>query len=247
MLAEKNQTRDVHSPVPDVFPRFSPMMASLITMRRSPSFLPFIGALTLLALLTAPDALDAKRKKRIYRPPLVIVNVTPSPVPFIPGPGSSLALAVTVKLPERLDRFDVLEVSSLISFPSKRSIRFLFDRQSLDDVMVVDGKPRTRVTLLWDGTDQHRQYVSPGKYVYAIRAKLMAEKKGFMQTKTVSTFKRGTLDVSSPPDVVEPVDILEPRRRPESAPPTEQGADTRKTGDAPPNAAGQPQEPDDVT
>ena len=225
------------------------MIASLNTMRRPPSLLPVIGALTLLALLTAPDALDAKRKKRTYRPPLKIVNVTPSPVPFIPGPESSLTLAVTVELPKRLEGVDVLEVSSLISFPSKRSIRFLFDRQSLDHVVVENGKPHMQFTLLWDGKDQNRQYVRPGKYAYAIRAKLMAEEKGFVKSKTVSLFKRGTLEVSSPPpDVVKPAHTPTPPPRPESAPSSEGGADSRKTDDKRPNAADHSQDhPDDVT
>ena len=224
------------------------MIASLNTMRRPPSLLPVIGALTLLALLMAPDALDAKRKKRTYRPPLKIVNVTPSPVPFIPGPGSSLTLAVTVELPKRLEGVDVLEVSSLISFPSKRSIRFLFDRQSLDHAVVENGKPRMRFTLLWDGKDQNRQYVRPGKYAYAIRAKLMAEEKGFVKSKTVSLFKRGTLEVSSPPDVVKPSSTLPPPPRPKSAPSSEGGAASRKTDDKRSNAAGHSHDhPDDVT
>ena len=197
-------------------------------MQRPQSFLPFIGTLTLLALLTAPDALDAKRKKRTYQPPLKIVNVTPSPVPFRPGPGSSLALAVTVELPENLDGIDIIEVSSLISFPSKRRIRFVFERQPLDNVVMQDGKPRKRLTLIWDGKDQNRQYVRQGKYAYAIRAKLMAREKGFMKAKTVSLFERGTLDVLSPPGVGEPADHIQPIPRPESAPSTETAALLKK-------------------
>lgn len=174
------------------------------TMRWIQSSLPFIGALTLLAVLAAPDALDAKRKKRAYRPPLRIVNVTPSPVPFLPGHGSSLSLAVTVELPRDFNETDVLEVSSLISFPSKRSIRFLYDRQPLHHVAMENGRPRKQITLLWDGRDQNRQYVNPGEYAYAIRAKLMAEFSGFMKAKTVSLFARGTLDVSAQPADAEP-------------------------------------------
>ena len=205
-------------PFPIVFPRLYSMTAGPKTMRRLPSFVPFIGALTLLALLTAPDALDAKRKKRTYRPPVKIVNVTPSPVPFTPGPGSSLALAVTVELPGNLDGIDVIEVSSLISFPSKSSIRFLFDRQPLDDVVVENGKSRKQLTLLWDGKDQNRRYVSPGKYAYAIRAKLMAEEKGFVKAKTVSLFERGTLDVLPSTDEVKLEYTPEPPPKPRLAP-----------------------------
>ncbi len=214
-------------------------------MRWTQSSLPFIGALTLLAVLAAPDALDAKRKKRAYRPPIKIVNVTPSPVPFLPGDGSSLSLAVTVELPGNVNETDVLEVSSLISFPSKRSIRFLYDRQPLNDVVMENGKPRKRLILLWDGKDQNHQYVDPGEYAYAVRAKLMAEEHGFVKAKTVSLFTKGTLNVSSPPDIVEPVDTV---GHPDAdVPPSpEAGTVSRTQDDEQPEAAGHPHEPDAV-
>ncbi len=222
------------------------MVVSLNTIRRSQSSLPFIGALALLVWLAQPGALGAKQAKQPYRPPLKVVNVTPSPVPFIPGPGSSLALAVTVELPENVDDIDVLEVSTLISFPSRRSIRFLFDRQPLDNVAMEDGKSLKRLTLLWDGKDQHRRYVSPGKYAYTVRAKLMAHEKGFVKSQTVSRFKRGTLDVSSPPDVVEQAGTLEQPPRSQSAPSPEAGAVPRTQDDALSDVADQPPESADA-
>ncbi len=222
--------------------------AGLSTMRWSQVVSPCIGVLALLAVLTAPEALDAKRKRRPSPPPLTIVNVTPSPVPFVPGRGSSLALDVTVGLPGNLDGMDVIEVSSLISFPSKRSIRFLFDRQPLDNVTMKDGKRRTRLTLLWDGKDQHRRYVRPGKYAYAVRAKLMAEEKGFVKARIVSRFERGTLDVSPPRDVVEQPDHPGHTPRPESAPSPATGATPRKNAGGRPDTAGLLQEqPGDST
>ena len=156
----------------------------------------FITLVTLLAFGLAPAALDAKRKKPTPKPPLKIVDITTSPVPFAPGHGP-MALTVTVELPKKLDQFDVLEVSSLISVPTRRSVRFLVSRQPLNKVISEDGKTHVKTTLLWDGKDQTRQHVPQGTYTYEARAKLMAREEGFIRAKIVSPFARGTLDVSS--------------------------------------------------
>ena len=156
-----------------------------------------ITLLTLLAFVLAPAVLDAKRKKPARQPPLKIVDVTTSPVPFAPG-REPMTITVTVELPGNVDRFNLLEVSSLISVPSKRSIRFLVNRQPLDRVNIEDGKPRIKTTLLWDGKDQTRQHVREGTYSYEVRAKLMAHEEGFTKVKVVSRFARGALAVSAP-------------------------------------------------
>ena len=162
-----------------------------------PSRLTFITLATLLAFVLAPAALDAKRKKPPPKHTLKIVDITTSPVPFAPGHGP-MALTVTVELPENTDEFDVLEVSSLISVPTRRSIRFLVSRQPLNAVISEDGRPHVKTTLLWDGKDQTRQHVRQGTYSYEARAKLMAHEDGFIKARIVSPFARGTLDVSSP-------------------------------------------------
>ncbi len=161
------------------------------------SRLTFISLLTLLAFVLAPVALDAKQKRQTPSSPLKIVDVTTSPVPFAPG-HEPMAITVTVQLPEKLDQFDLLEVSSLISVPTRRSIRFLASRQILDTVTIKDGKPRMTTTLLWDGKDQTRKHVPQGTYSYEARAKLMAHEDGFTKVKIVSPFARGTLEVSAP-------------------------------------------------
>ena len=166
-------------------------------MQMIPSRLTFISLLTLLAFVLAPAVLDAKRKKPTPKPPLKIVGITTSPVPFAPG-REPMAITVTVELPEKLDQFDLLEVSSLISVPTRRSIRFLVRRQLLNAVVIENGKSRMTTTLLWDGKDQTRKHVSQGTYSYEARAKLMAHEEGFAKAKIVSPFARGTLDVSSP-------------------------------------------------
>lgn len=160
------------------------------------SRLTLISLLTLLAFVLAPAALDAKRKRRAPPPPLKIVDITTSPVPFAPG-HEPMTITVTVELPEKLEQFDLLEVSSLISVPTRRSIRFLVRRQLLDTVIVKGDKPRMTTTLLWDGKDQTRQHVPQGTYSYEARAKLMAHEEGFAKAKIVSPLARGTLEVSS--------------------------------------------------
>ncbi len=156
-----------------------------------------IAVLTLLAVGLAPAALDAKRKTPTPSFPLKIVDITTSPVPFAPGHGA-MTFTVTVELPENTEGFDLLEVSSLISVPTRRSIRFLVSRQPLSAVLGEDGTPRVTTTLLWDGKDQTRQPVRQGTYSYEARAKLMAREEGFIKAKIVSPFAKGTLDVSSP-------------------------------------------------
>ncbi len=170
---------------------------SEIKTRMIASRLAFISLFTLLAFVLAPVSLDAKRKRRTPSSPLKIVDITTSPVPFAPG-SEPMVITVTVGLPEKLDQFDLLEVSSLISVPTRRSIRFLVKRQVLDTVIIKDGKPRMTTTLLWDGKDQTRKHVPQGTYSYEARAKLMAHEEGFTKVKIVSPFARGTLDVSSP-------------------------------------------------
>ena len=105
---------------------------------------------------------------------------------------------IDVELPKNLSNVDLLEVSSTISFPSKRSIRFLYSRHPIEEAVVSGGTPKIRTTLLWDGKDQTNQWVSAGTYTYEIRAKLMANTDGPPRTKMVSLRVRGELEVSSP-------------------------------------------------
>ena len=140
---------------------------------------------------------DAKRKRRYSPPPLKILDISTSPTPFAPGNGP-LAITVDVGLPKNLSNVDLLEVSSTISFPSKRSIRFLYSRHPIEEAVVSGGKSKISTTLLWDGKDQTNQLVSAGTYKYEIRAKLMSNTDGPPRTKMVSLRARGELEVSSP-------------------------------------------------
>jgi hypothetical protein len=140
---------------------------------------------------------DAKRKKRSYKPSLKILDISTSPTPYTPGNGP-LAITIDVGLPKNLTNVDLLEISSMISFLSKRSIRFLYSRHRIEEAVISSGKQKITTTLLWDGKDQTNQLVSPGTYKYEIRAKLMSNTDGPPRTKIVSLRARGKLEVSSP-------------------------------------------------
>lgn len=153
---------------------------------------------------------EAKRKPAPPKEPdLKILAVTFSADPFVPGEGA-LDLRVEVALPQDLDGATLLEVSSLISSPSKRSVRFLAERQPIgalppaerpseapdEKAGVADPDPRrVSVILRWDGTDQTKQVVSQGRYNYEVRAKLLAVGENGPRTYMVSWPKRGTLEV----------------------------------------------------
>lgn len=159
----------------------------------------------LFALLMPAGSAEAKRKVP-YRPQpdLRILSITPSPLSFSLQDGP-LNLAIEVEIPKDLDVATILEVSSLISSPSKRSMRFLSNRQPVgaanppppgqDAGPASTLKPRLAMTLTWDGTDQNQQTVEQGTYSYEVRAKLLAVGEKGLRTQMVSWPKRGTLDV----------------------------------------------------
>lgn len=90
-----------------------------------------LGGAMLLVLLQAGVA-EAKRKPEPKTPPdLRIISVTASPESYSPGNGT-LEFAIEVELPKDIAGDTILEVSSLISSPSKRSMRFLSSRQPVD-------------------------------------------------------------------------------------------------------------------
>ena len=155
--------------------------------------------MTALALpLIVVDEVPAKRKKRQHSPPpLKILDISTSPMPYTPG-DKPLAITVDVAVPKNLSGADLLEVSSTISFPSKRSIRFLYNRLPLNEVVNSSGKSMISATLLWDGKDQTRKLVKPGIYKYEVRAKLMTYSNGPPLTKIVSLRAHGELEVSKP-------------------------------------------------
>jgi len=161
-----------------------------------------LSAWCCLALPFFLGSADAKRKPA-YRPQpdLKILSIGPSPLSYAQEQGS-LDMTIEVELPNDVDGATILEVSSLISSPSKRSMRFLSNRQAVGAQASLrpgtaspDAKPRVIVTLTWDGTDQSRQAVERGIYSYEIRAKLLTGGEKGPRTRMVSWPKRGTLEV----------------------------------------------------
>jgi len=167
------------------------------------------------------DPADARRKKRRpVEPPLRILSITLSPETYVSGNGS-LDFAIEVALPLGIDDSTLLEVSSLITSPSKRYLRFLASRKPIQEFLGAQlsddssstnqesgegpaEKPgehtpnRVLVTLSWDGTDQNNQRVTSGPFDYLIRAKLLAVMDRGPRTTMVSWKKKGKLRVEEP-------------------------------------------------
>lgn len=150
------------------------------------------GMLVLAGLFLVTPAAGAKRRP-VVEPDLRIVQVTLSNENYVPGQGM-LDVAVEVELPMDLNGDMLLEVSSLISSPSKRSMRFLSAREPVPNPLP-EGAPRMTVTLSWDGADQHEQAVGQGEYTYEIKAKLLAVGEKGPRTLMLSWPRRGTIEV----------------------------------------------------
>lgn len=150
------------------------------------------GTCALAGLLLSASAAEAKRRP-VVEPDLRIIQVTMSNENYVPGQGM-LDLAIEVELPSNMEGDMLLEVSSLISSPSRRSMRFLSIREPVP-APPPGGTPRMTVTLSWDGADQHEQVVGQGAYTYEIKAKLLAVGEKGPRTLMLSWPKRGTIDV----------------------------------------------------
>ncbi len=177
-----------------------------------------IGIMAVVAWLGLPpsDGLAKNKQKSPPRPEpeLKILELKIAPNPYVPGQGP-LEFAVTVQLPKELDQAAVLEVSSLVSLPSKTSLRFLSDRKPVQTLL--NGTPesspeggtsesvppdnpppsplRLQVVLTWDGNDQHQRVAQAGAYDYEVRAKLLTMGEKGARTQMVSWPRRGTLVV----------------------------------------------------
>ena len=175
-----------------------------------------------VGVLLHPDVADAKRKPVQADPPdLQIVAVTVAPGPYSPGEGS-LDFTVEVEVPHDLNGATMLEVSSLISSPSKSSLRFLASRQPVAASTPADSAPQAAPPAAGpsvkagestldgsaadtrdngvrrsdgDGRDQTKQVVINGKYGYEVRAKLLVVGENGPRTLMVSWPKHGTLEV----------------------------------------------------
>ena len=159
-------------------------------------------AAALWCLIVSGDGVShaAKAKAPVRTPDLKILSVNPTPRPFVVVE-HPLTLTITVELPKTLPEEALLNVTTLITSPSKSSIRVLESRQPLTDKTVTDaaienGKPRRiEIVQVWDGTDQTKRVVSDGTYAYQVQAKLMVPGKNGPVTKETSWKKRGSLEV----------------------------------------------------
>lgn len=155
----------------------------------------------------APKPKPAQRKE----PELKIIDVNIKPVPYVPQQGP-LEFGIALDLPPDVERSALLEVTALISSPSRSSLRFLSYRHPIGPLLTASHRshvpvvkastaiekgpsPRVRITLGWDGKDHTKQEVSAGTYQYELRAKVIAGGDNTPRTLTVSWPKRGTLTV----------------------------------------------------
>lgn len=161
-----------------------------------------LGLLTLCASLMAvfpAESLSKVKPPRVPRPEpqLKIVGLNIAPTPYALGNGP-LQFSVTVQLPKEVDRSTILEVTSLISSPSKSSLRFLTYRQPIQVSPAVDGetgRSKVSVELAWDGQDHRKQLAGVGIYSYEVRTKLLANGEKGLRTVMVAWPKRGLLEV----------------------------------------------------
>lgn len=161
-----------------------------------------LGLLCLYGVLVgfSPSESFAKEKPpRVPRPEpqLKIIDLNVTPIPYTQGNGP-LQFSVTIQLPKEVEGSRTLEVTSLISSPSKTSLRFLTHRQPVQIESTRNGeqeRPTVVVELLWDGQDHRKQVAGVGTYSYEIRTKLLANGERGLRTMMVGWPKRGTLEV----------------------------------------------------
>jgi hypothetical protein len=147
-----------------------------------------------------PGTVSAKAKPtRAPRPEpeLKILELKISPSPYTLSAGS-VEFSTVVLLPKELNGATILEVSSLVSSPSKTSIRFLSLRKPLESpslTQVSAERPRISLVLTWDGMDHTKAPAEAGIYQFELRAKLLSNGDKGPRTLMVSWPKRGTLEV----------------------------------------------------
>jgi hypothetical protein len=145
------------------------------------------------------DGFSKVKPSRIPRPEpeLKIVGLNIAPTPYAQGNGP-LQFAVTVQLPKEVEGSAILEVTSLISSPSKASLRFLTHRQPVLIPSPGNGnleRSKVSVELTWDGQDHRKQPAGVGTYSYEVRTKLLASGEKGLRTVMVAWPKRGMLEV----------------------------------------------------
>lgn len=136
---------------------------------------------------------DARKKRKQFVSPVKVQDVATSPDPFIIGQGP-LTLSMRVKVPLSGIDGKVLEVSALITSPTRRSMSFVSQRLPLAEATKGGLLGLVPVDLVWDGKDQYEQFVTDGSYYYEIQAKVMEDEGYGTRTKVVSHRVQGTLE-----------------------------------------------------
>jgi len=159
-----------------------------------------ISVALLATSLDAPSHAATDKPKGKF-PDLKILSVEATPVPFFLNE-HPLTLTITVALPKSLPGGALLDVTTLITSPSKTSFRLLTNRQAVasDAAAGTDGAksiPRLiQVMQTWDGTDHTKHVVADGMYDYQVQAKLMVPgKKNGPRMREASLKKRGKFEV----------------------------------------------------
>lgn len=150
-----------------------------------------IGLGVVLALFLVKNVEGKKRKRFIS--PVKVEQVATSPDPFIIGQ-SPMTLSMMVKVPLSGIDDKVLEVSALITSPTRRSMSFVSQRLPLAEATQGGLLSLVPVELVWDGKDQYDQLVVDGSYFYEIQAKLLEDEGNGPRTKIVSHRVQGTLE-----------------------------------------------------
>lgn len=130
-------------------------------------------------------------------PELKVLDLKISPNPYTISAGS-LEFSALVQLPRELDGATILEVSSLVTSPSKTSIRFLSLRKHLESQAAtpISTEPaKVAIVLTWDGLDHTKEPAEPGTYQFELRAKLLSNGDKGPRTLMISWPKRGALEV----------------------------------------------------
>jgi len=154
-------------------------------------------AVVLVALNGTAEAKSKPTKAPRPEPELKVLELKISPNPYTISSGS-LEFSALVQLPRELDGATILEVSSLVTSPSKTSIRFLSQRKALESPVatpISTEAPRVSVVLTWDGMDHTKEAAEAGTYHFELRAKLLSNGDKGPRTLMVSWPKRGTLQV----------------------------------------------------
>jgi len=165
-------------------------------MKRRAAVARAIGiAVALWCLTGSGDGVShaAKAKAKARPPDLKILSVDPMPRPFVVTE-PPLTLTILVELPKTLPGEALLDVATLITSPSKSSIRLLTSRRTLTDEIAADAASdprRVEIVQTWDGTDQTKRVVADGTYDYQVQAKLMVPGRNGPLTRETSWKKRG--------------------------------------------------------